>query len=57
MKLELKGLKLLEKNEHIMIWRADKGNCTIVMDKSAYLETVDKILSSGVYEQLKKILQ
>jgi hypothetical protein len=58
MKMELKGLKLLKKNEDFMILRADKGICTLVVDKSDCLEKMDKLLSSGIYEQLKKkILQ
>jgi hypothetical protein len=40
-KMELKSLKLLKRNEDIMILRADKGNCTVVMDKSDYLEKMD----------------
>ena len=36
-----------------MVLKADKGNCTVVMDKSDYLDKMNTLLHSGVYEHIK----
>jgi len=36
-----------------MVLEADKGNCTVVMDKSDYLVKMNILLHSGVYEHIK----
>jgi hypothetical protein len=41
---ELKAVKSLRLNKDIRILRADKGNCTVVLDESEYKESVARQL-------------
>ncbi|PNF20184.1 hypothetical protein B7P43_G16972 [Cryptotermes secundus] len=51
---ELKAVKSLRLNKEIRILRADKGNCTVVLDESEYKDKLNTLLESGVYETLPK---
>ncbi|XP_023718596.1 uncharacterized protein LOC111870496 [Cryptotermes secundus] len=51
---ELKAVKSLRLNKEIMILRADKSNCTVVLDESEYKDKLNTLLESGVYETLPK---
>jgi hypothetical protein len=51
---ELKAVKSLRLNKDIRILRADKGNCTVVLDESEYKDKLNTLLESGVYETLPK---
>jgi len=35
-----------------MVLKANTGNCTVVMDKSDYLDKMNILLHSGVYEHI-----
>jgi hypothetical protein len=54
MKMELRNLKSLRKNKGMMIFNADKGSITVVMNRSDYLEKMNILLHSDLYERLKK---
>jgi hypothetical protein len=47
-------LKSLKNNKQIWILQADKGNCTVVLNESAYKEKIVNLLESGVCEILRK---
>jgi hypothetical protein len=42
-------LKSLKDNKEIIILKADKGNCTVVLDESTHKEKISSLLESGVY--------
>jgi hypothetical protein len=44
------ALKSLKHNKEVRIPQADKGNCTVVFNESAYNEKISCLLESGVYE-------
>jgi hypothetical protein len=50
---ELEALKSLESNKNIMICKADKGNCIVVLDKEAYMRKSEEILKGKQFEPLK----
>ena len=53
-KEERAAIKLLKKNDSILIMDADKGRSTVVIDKDNYEETVHKTLQNEkTYEVLK----
>jgi hypothetical protein len=54
MKRESTALKSLRNNKQIQILQADNGNCTVVLNESAYKEKISSLLESGVYEFLPK---
>jgi len=39
-----------------LVLKADKGNCTVVMDKSDYLDKMNILLHCRVYEHIKNDL-
>jgi hypothetical protein len=53
-KKELKSMRSLRLNKDIRILHADKGNCTVVLDESAYKDKLNSLLEYGVYEPLPK---
>jgi hypothetical protein len=53
---ELKAVKSLRLNKEIRILRVGKGNCTVVLEESKYIEKLNTLLESGVYEHLPKDL-
>jgi hypothetical protein len=52
--MELKAVRSLRLSKDIRILHADKGNCTVVLDKSVYKDKLNSLLESGVYEPLPK---
>jgi hypothetical protein len=50
---ESMALKSLKDNKGIRSLQADKGNCTVVLNESAYKEKISSLLKSGVYETLR----
>ena len=50
---EQKALQQLSKDEEIIILPADKGNATVVMNKSEYNNKMESLLSSGQYRKVK----
>jgi hypothetical protein len=42
-KKELKAVKSLKLNKDFSILPADKGNCTVVLDESKYIEKINKL--------------
>ena len=42
---EKKALKNLRDNTNIVITKADKGNCTVIIDKDKYEEKIFKLLN------------
>jgi hypothetical protein len=53
-KIEIQGPKSLTRKDEIMISKADKGNCNVVMEKLDYLEKINIILNCEAYEQIKR---
>jgi hypothetical protein len=53
---ESNALKSLKRNRDIRILPADRGNCMVIMNKSIYMEKLNTLLESGVYEPLQKDL-
>jgi hypothetical protein len=51
---ESNALKSLKRNRDIRILPGDKGNCTVVMNETTYMEKLNTLLDSGVYETLPK---
>ena len=50
---ELKALKDLRHDSSIHILKADKGNATVIMNRTDYDENVKEILSTSTYRKLK----
>ncbi len=44
----------LERNDTIVIVKADKGNATVVLDKSDYMDKCYMLLQPPTYKKLKK---
>ena len=53
-KQQLIAISNLRKDDSIVILPADKGNSTVVMDKSTYQSKIMDILEDGSYRPLKK---
>jgi CO dehydrogenase/acetyl-CoA synthase beta subunit len=53
-KREFTALKSLKNNKEIRILQADKGNCTVVLNESAYKEKISNLLEPEVYDALSK---
>ena len=52
---DFKALKGLAKRNNLVITRADKGNCTVILDKDDYEEKILKLLADdNTYLQLKR---
>ena len=51
---ELLAQRNIKRDSSIHILSADKGNATVIMDRSQYTSKVSDILSSGSYRPLKK---
>ncbi|CAF1439256.1 unnamed protein product [Rotaria sordida] len=49
---ELAALKSLKSNNNIVICKADKGNCIVILDKEAYMKKADDILKGEQFEPL-----
>ena len=49
---ELKALKSLKSNNNIVICKADKGNCIVILDKEAYMKKAEEILKGKQFEPL-----
>jgi len=47
-------LKSLRADRSIVITKADKGNCTVILDTSAYTKKMDTLISEGPYKVLPK---
>ena len=48
------AIKSLRQDKSIHILRADKGNATVVMDKTEYDRKVADILNTDCYQELRK---
>ncbi|CAH8868385.1 unnamed protein product [Trichobilharzia szidati] len=53
-KQEIEALKHLKNNKDIVITKSDKGNATVVLDKSDYLDKVNTHIQTGPYEEINK---
>jgi hypothetical protein len=51
---EFKALKSLKHNKEIKILQADKGNCTVILDKFIYEDKLSTLLNSGIYDTLPR---
>ena len=52
---DFKTLKGLAKRDNLIITRADKGNCTVILDKDDYEEKILRLLAgNNTYLQLKR---
>jgi hypothetical protein len=49
---ELKALKSLKSNDKIVICKADKGNCIVILDKESYRKKAEEILKVEQFEKL-----
>ena len=50
---ELKALKELRQDNSIHILKADKGNATVILDRTDYNQKVQKMLTTPTYRKLK----
>jgi sugar-specific transcriptional regulator TrmB len=50
---ELSALKSLKSNNNIVICKADKGNCIVILDKESYMSKAEEILKGKQFEMLK----
>jgi hypothetical protein len=50
---EARALREIRNNDQIIVLPADKGNTTVVMDRSDYNDVMRKLLSDPSYKQLK----
>jgi sugar-specific transcriptional regulator TrmB len=50
---ELAALKSLKSNDSIVICKADKGNCIVILDKESYMKKAEDILKGQQFEMLK----
>ena len=50
---ELAALKSLKSNNSIVICKADKGNCIVILDKELYMSKAEEILKGKQFEMLK----
>ncbi|CAF2086784.1 unnamed protein product [Rotaria magnacalcarata] len=50
---ELAALKSLKSNNNIVICKADKGNCIVILDKEAYMEKAEDVLKGKQFEPLR----
>ena len=54
-KSERKALKDLQRDKSVVILPSDKGRCTVVMDRPAYVEKCKNMLKdTNTYKKLKK---
>ena len=53
---EFNALKALKNNNNIVICRADKGNCIVVLNKKDYIEKAEKILKMKQFRHTNKSL-
>ena len=53
-RLEYQALNCLRNDASIHILKADKGNATVVMDRSEYDQKIKDILDTDTYTNLKK---
>nr|CAH8831623.1 unnamed protein product [Trichobilharzia regenti] len=53
-KPEREALISLKQDKNIVIAKADKGNATVVLDKSDYIKKVTEHIQTGPYEEIKK---
>lgn len=49
---ELKCLKSLRSNKNIVIAKADKGNCIVILDKNSYIEKAEQILKGHQFQEI-----
>ena len=49
-----KAVRTLRNNENIVILPADKGNSTVVMDRTEYERKLEEMLSDNTYKKLDK---
>jgi hypothetical protein len=52
----LNAIKSFRLNKDIRIFKADKGNCVVVLDESKYNNKLNTLLEPRVYEPYPKIL-
>ena len=50
----LRAIKELRKDDSIVVLPADKGNATVVMNRSSYDEKIEQMLADSTYRKLKK---
>ena len=53
---EFKALTTLRKNPNIIICKADKGNCIVILDKDDYIKKADDILNQKQFVDTNKSL-
>ena len=53
---ELSALKSLRNNRNIVICRADKGNCIVILDKKDYIKKINQILELKQFKSAKDTL-
>ena len=53
---EFSALKSLRNNRNIVICRADKGNCIVILDKKDYIEKINQILELKQFKSAKDTL-
>ncbi|CAF3175566.1 unnamed protein product, partial [Rotaria sp. Silwood2] len=49
---ELAALKALKSNNNIVICKADKGNCIVILDKESYMKKAEEILKGEQFQAL-----
>ena len=49
---ELAALKTLKSNNNIVVYKANKGNCIVILDKDAYMRKAEEILKGKQFEPL-----
>ena len=49
---ELSGLHALKTNQHIVIYKIDKGNAVVVMNRGDYIERARAILSGSQFDKI-----
>ncbi|CAF3880073.1 unnamed protein product [Rotaria sp. Silwood1] len=54
---ELAALKSLKSNTNIVICKADKGSCIVILDKEAYMKKAEDILKGEQFEPLNNKLR
>ncbi|KAL0269180.1 UNVERIFIED_CONTAM: hypothetical protein PYX00_006992 [Menopon gallinae] len=51
---ELQAIKNLKRNQDIIILPADKGNATVILNKTDYQEKMEQLLENSTYTKTKK---
>ena len=49
-----KSIRSLQKDENIVILPADKGNATVVLDRTDYVAKMENLLDDDAYKKVKR---